>query len=247
MSCQILSQEQQDAARRSGAILGDCLLMINEFIKPGVTTLELDERAEEFIRSKGGVPGFKGYQGFPGTLCTSVNEECVHGIPSERELIDGDIISLDCGVLLDGIYTDACRTYPVGTISSDADKLLKATEGSLKNVLNIVRANVLTGDLSASIQQYAEERGFKPVRSLTGHGLGDNLHQPPDIPNIGTKGTGVPIPNGALIAIEPIISAGSDIVKESSDGWTLVIKNLALSAHFEHSLLVHEDGCEVVA
>ena len=246
-TCQILTEEQQESARKAGKILADCLVMLKDHTKPGISTIELDVIAEEFIQDHGGESAFKGYQGFPCTLCTSINDGCVHGIPSDRVLEEGDIASLDCGVLLDGIYTDSCRTYPVGSISADAQKLLDVTEGALQEALTVVKAGVKSGDISSVIQQYVEKRGFKPVVSLTGHGLGDTLHQPPDIPNIGTAGTGLTIPAGALIAIEPIISAGSDHIVESSDNWTLSIQDGGLSAHFEHSLLVTDDGYELIA
>ena len=247
MSCQILTPDQKDAARRSGAILSGCLTMLGELVKPGISTLELDIAAEEFIRSKGGEPGFKGYHGFPSTLCTSVNEECVHGIPSDRKLLEGDIVSYDCGVLLDGIYTDACRSVGVGIISQDAQKLLNVTKGALEKALTVVKAGIFSGDISATIQKYVEDNGCKPVQSLTGHGLGSDLHQPPDIPNSGKAGSGIRIPAGTLIAIEPIVSAGTDEIKELNDGWTICTTDGSLCAHFEHSLLVKEDGYEVVA
>lgn len=247
MSIQILTAKQQDAARRAGAILLECLEMLPEHIKPGLTTGQLDAIAEEFIRSRGGRPAFKGYQGFTGSLCISVNEECVHGVPGSRVLEEGDIVSTDCGVLLDGINTDACRTFAVGNVSEEAQHLLDVTSGALAAAVPVIKAGVHSGDISATIQQYIEKNGLKPVQSLTGHGLGTTLHQPPDIPNIGTAGTGMVIPAGALIAVEPIVSTGSNRIREADDGWTLSIADNGLSAHFEHTLLVTEEGCEVLA
>lgn len=247
MAIQVLTQEQQAFAREAGSILRECLDMLETKVRVGITTAELDTLAEEFIRANGAEPAFKGYHGYTATLCTSVNEECVHGLPGKRALTEGDIVSLDCGVLLGGVFTDACRTFPVGKISSDARNLLNVTSQALDQAVQVIKAGVRSGDISEAIQKFVEKNGFKPVQSLTGHGLGDTLHQPPDIPNIGLAGTGLVIPEGALIAVEPIVSAGSDQISEAADGWTLSITDNALSAHFEHTILVLKDGCEVLA
>ena len=221
--------------------------MLPAHVKAGVTTQDLDDLAEAYIRDHGGVPAFKGYHGFPSTLCTSVNEQCVHGIPNDRVLADGDIISLDCGVIYDDLYTDACITVPVGAISSDAQELLNVTERALEEVVAMLRAGVHVGDVSALIQRVVERAGFHPVKSLTGHGLGRHLHEYPDIPNRGKAGTGPAFPAGAVVAIEPIVSIGADDVTGIGDGWTLVTEDGSLAAHFEHTLLVLEGGCEVLA
>jgi len=217
-------------------------------VKPGVTTEDLDKAAEEFILSHdGATPAFKGYQNYPATLCTSVNEGTVHGLPGDRKLKEGDIISIDCGVLFDALYTDACITVPVGTISSDAQKLLTVTEKALTEALKVLRAGVKVGDISSVVEKVVRKEGFLPVRALTGHGLGKTLHQFPDIPNFGKANTGVVFPENTIIAIEPIISAGSDAIKELEDGWTIAVRDDALTAHFEHTVLVKGDGCEVLA
>lgn len=247
MSIQVLTEEQQASAREAGKILHDCLDMLKAKVQPGISTAELDTLAEEFIRSRGGEPAFKGYHGYTATLCTSVNEECVHGIPGERILEEGDIVAVDCGVRIRGVYTDACRTVAVGSIAPEAQKLLDVTAQALVLAVQVIKGGIRSGDISETIQNYVEEQGFKPVQSLTGHGLGDTLHQPPDIPNIGLSGTGLVIPAGTLIAVEPIVSAGSDQIAEAADGWTLSITDNALSAHFEHTILVTEDGCEVLS
>ena len=245
---QVLTPEEIISVRFGGGVLRGCLDYLATLVQPGVTTEYLDEKAEEFIRSyDGAVPAFKGYQGFPSTLCTSVNEQCVHGIPSNRTLSEGDIVSMDCGVLYHGLYTDACITVPVGHISASAQKLLDTTQYALECAVKIIRKETKVGDISAVIQRVVEEAGFHPVRSLTGHGLGRTLHQFPDIPNLGTPDTGAPLPVGALIAIEPIVSAGSDEIVDSQDGWTLSIRDKALSAHFEHTVLVREEDCEIIA
>ena len=245
---QIFSEPEIESLRQGGKILRGCLDLMNEIVEPGLTTKDLDDKAEEFIRSHdGAVPAFKGYNGFPGTLCTSINEDCVHGIPSDRVLQEGDIVSTDCGVLLDDLYTDACITIPVGEVSKDVTRLLDISLKALNRAVSMITAGIHTGDISHTIQSYLESEGFKPVQSLTGHGLGSTLHQFPDIPNIGTAGTGPILPKHTLIAIEPIVSAGADTVKQQSDGWTYTITDGGLSAHFEHTLLVTEEGVEIIA
>ncbi|MDP7247575.1 MAG: type I methionyl aminopeptidase [Candidatus Peribacteraceae bacterium] len=244
---QIFSEQEIDSLRKGGKILRSCLNLVEGMVGPGVTTLELDRAAEKFIRDQGAVPGFKGYRNFPSTLCTSANEQCVHGIPGERQLKEGDIISVDCGVIYDGLYTDACFTAAVGEISSDARKLMSVTKLCLEKVVELLREGVRVGDVSALVQETAEAEGFHPVKALTGHGLGKNLHQFPDIPNLGDAGTGPKIPAGTLLAIEPIISAGSDSVEAGDDAWTLSTTDKALCAHFEHTLLIETDGCEIIA
>ncbi len=244
---QIFTDAEVESLRKGGKILRACLDLIEDMVNPGVTTLELDEAAERFIRDRDATPGFKGYRNFPATLCTSINEQCVHGIPGDRQLEEGDIISVDCGVIFDGLYTDACFTAAVGEINSDAKKLMQVTKICLENVVEMLREGVKVGDISALVQETAEADGFHPVKALTGHGLGKNLHQFPDIPNLGEAGTGPKIPTRTLLAIEPIISAGSDTVEAGDDAWTLSTSDKALCAHFEHTLLILPDGCEVIA
>lgn len=246
--CQIFTEEQKDSVRHGGKVLRGCLDYLAEQVKPGITTLDLDRLAEEFIRSHDGcTPAFKGYHGFPGTLCTSVNEQCVHGIPTDRVLEEGDIVSVDCGVLYDALYTDACVTVPVGKITPQTEEFLAVSKKALDMAVGMIKEGLRVGDLSHAIQKFVEDRGYKCVRSLTGHGLGDTLHQFPDIPNVGEPHAGAPLPAGTLIAIEPITSMGDDRITEADDGWTLSIRDGALSGHFEHSLFVTEDGCEIVA
>lgn len=245
---QIFDDEQIQSLRRGGKILGDCLMHVSTLVRPGVTTKALDEAAERFIREHGAVPGFKGYKGYPATLCTSVNDECVHGLPGNRVLREGDIISLDCGVLFEKLYTDACVTVPVGDISTHAQRLLRITKNALTNALAIVRAGVRIGDISSTIEKTVESEGFTPLKPLTGHGLGDTLHQFPDIPNVGRAGIGPIVPENTILAIEPIISVGkSSDVRGAEDGWTLRTVDTALSAHFEHTVLVLPDCCDIIA
>lgn len=244
--CQIYTDEEIASLRRGGKILRGCLNHVAALVCSGITTGELDRAAETYIRDRGGEPAFKGYKGFPATLCISVNEECVHGIPGKRKLREGDIVSLDGGVILDRLYTDACVTVPVGRISREARTLLRTTDEALMAALRVVRGGVRVGEVSAAIQRVAEKGGCHPVRSLTGHGVGRALHAFPDIPNSGKVGTGPALPVGTVIAIEPIFSLGSDEVRCQEDGWTLTITDGALSAHTEHTVLVMEGGCEVL-
>lgn len=248
-SCQIFSPAEQDSLRHGGAILRDCL----QFLKPralaGVSTLELDLAAEEFIRSRGGIPAFKGYHGFTGTLCTSVNDRVVHGIPSKKDILkDGDIISMDCGVIFDDLYTDACVTAAVGDVDPSVVAFLDAVSGALEDVCaTVVKGGVCVGDISSFIEQKIRGAGYTPIRALTGHGLGDTLHQFPDVPNVGKAGTGPVLPLGTMIAIEPIAAMGREDVYTGRDNWTVLTKDGSLACHFEHSLLLTEAGCEVVA
>ena len=246
-TCQIFTQAEIASLRIGGAILRDCLQYVSTLVKPGITTLELDIAAEDFIQSKGGRPAFKGYFGFTGTLCTSINEECVHGIPGKRVLVDGDIVSLDCGVRYGDLNTDACVTIPVGSISEEAQKLLQVTELALMKALSMLKAGVRVGDVSSTIQKTVESGGFHVIHALTGHGLGKNLHEFPDIPNYGRAGTGPVFPAGSVIAIEPIVSVGTERVMDQPDGWTIVTYDQSLSAHVEHTILVTESGCEIIA
>ncbi len=243
----VATPEELDALRRGGVILRACLEHVAGLVAPGKRTMDLDAAGERFIRDHGGAPAFKGYRGFPGTLCISVNDECVHGIPGKRALKDGDIVSLDCGVLLDGLYTDACITVPVGRVSAAATSLLTVTERALEQALGVVRADIRVGDISATVQEYVESHGFVAIPALTGHGIGRTLHQYPDVPNVGKRGTGAVLPEGAVIAIEPIISAGSRDIVTADDGWTLSSADGALTAHFEHTILITADGYEILA
>jgi len=244
--CQIFSQSEITSLRKAGSILHDCLQYVATLVVPGITTIELDRAAEEFIRGRGGLPAFKGYHGYPATLCTSINDVCVHGMPKDEVLNDGDIIALDCGVLIDDLYTDACITVPVGTISEGAKALIKATEEALQKGIAEVHAGAHTGDISHAIHAHLKKNGFDAMRQLTGHGLGDDLHQFPEIPNIGTAGKGAELPMNTIIAIEPISTAGSTKIKEDGDGWTLRTSDHALSAHFEHTVLVTEAGYQIL-
>lgn len=246
--CQVFTPAEIELFRRSGAILRGCLDFLAVKAVAGITTLELDRLSEEYIRSKGGIPAFKGYKGFEHTLCTSINEEVVHGIPTKRVLKEGDIISLDCGVAYEGIITDACVSVGVGPISKEAQHLLDVTKKALDAGVTAVHGGCRTGDISAAVQRIVESGGFTCVSALTGHGLGYTVHQYPDVPNIGKAGTGAMLPVGTAIAIEPIVTVGKDDdIIQADDGWTLSMRDGSLSAHFEHTIVVTENGCEIVA
>ncbi len=246
-SFQLFTDDELASLRVGGTILRECLQYVAGLVRPGVTTGELDAQAESFIRDRGGKPAFKGYHGFTGTLCTSIDDECVHGIPGSRSLEEGQVISLDGGVIYDGLYTDACVTVGVGQIDAKAQNLLSVTQQALSWVTDNLKPGMRVGDISAGIEKIVRKGGCKPVRGLTGHGLGHTLHQYPDIPNLGTAGTGPAFPARTLVAIEPIVSTGSDNVVEASDGWTLSTSDGAIAAHFEHTYFLTEDGCEVIA
>lgn len=246
--CQIFGEEEIVSLKRAGSILRACLDKTAERVKPGITTAELDAFADEFICShEGATPAFKGYQGFPHALCTSVNEQAVHGMPGSYELQEGDIVSIDCGVKYEGLNTDACITVGVGNVSAEAQRLLKVTQEALDKALKQVREGAHVGDISHAVQHHVEGEGFGIIKSLTGHGLGYTLHQFPDVPNFGKAGAGPVLPAGTVIAIEPIVSAGSVQVVDGGDGWTISVKDGALAAHFEHTVLTTDTGCEIIA
>lgn len=244
---QVLSDDEVARARASGKILRECLEEVSRRATEGVTTAELDRIAEEFIRSHGGEPAFKGYQGFPATLCTSINDACVHGIPGPAVLRNGDIVSLDCGVRYEGICTDACVTVLIGEVVPWTRRLVEVTREALDRACALVRAGIRVGDISAAVQGTVEEAGFHCMHALTGHGLGDTLHQFPDIPNVGTKGDGPVIPSSTLLAIEPITAIGTHRIREGNDGWTIRTADGSPSAHFEHTVLVLPAGMEILA
>jgi methionyl aminopeptidase len=215
-------------------------------VRPGVTTGELDSAAEKFIRSQGAVPAFKGYRGFPGSICTSPNEMVVHGIPGRFKLSRGDILSVDIGVIYDGWVADAARTFPVGEVSPVAGKLLRITEESLFKAVEQCRPGNRLGDVGHAVQQHVEGGGLSVVRSLVGHGIGRDMHEDPQVPNFGIAGRGPLLKPGMVLAIEPMVNAGSPDVALLGDGWTVVTVDHSLSAYFEHSVAITADGPEVL-
>jgi methionyl aminopeptidase len=232
--------------RESSLIVSKTLAEVGKAIKPGITTGELDKIAESYILSHGAKPAFKGYKGFPATLCVSVNAQVVHGIPGNYALKEGDIVSVDCGVVKNSYYGDSAYTFRVGKISEEVANLLKVTKESLyKGIEAAVEGNRM-GDLSAAIGEHAEEHKYGVVRELVGHGIGRNLHEAPDVPNYGKKGNGIRLQAGLVIAIEPMINMGKKEVKQENDGWTITTKDGKPSAHFEHTVAIRNGKAEIL-
>lgn len=219
---------------------------LKTLIKPGITTKYLDEEADKFIKSHGATPSFYGYQGYPASICTSVNEVVVHGIPGEQILRNGDIIAIDIGVYKDEYHSDACRTYPVGEINSEKTRLLHHTEKMLWIGLKEVKAGAKIGNIGARISEYANKHNYAVVRELVGHGVGKELHEEPDVPNYGKYNTGTILKAGMVIAVEPMINAGTRNIYLEDDDWTIVTRDGKPSAHYEHTVLVTEDGYEIL-
>ena len=242
----IKSEEEINKMRKAGHLNYLTREYIKTIITPGITTGEIDKTCEEYILSIGGTPGFKGYGGFPGAICISVNEEVVHGIPGSRVLKNGDIVSIDVGVMYDGYHSDAAETIAVGDISKEKEHLLHHTEAALRIGIKEVKPGAKIGNLSARIQSYAERHGLGVIRELVGHGVGTDLHEEPDVPNYGKYNTGEVLKEGMVIAIEPMLTSGKRFVRELSNGWTIVTKDGSPSAHFEHTVLVTKDGYEVL-
>lgn len=239
--------EEIELLRQSSLLVGKTLAAVAREISEGVSTIALDKVAEEFIRDNGGVPAFKGYRGFPGSLCISVNSQVVHGIPGKYELKSGDIISVDCGVKMNGYYGDSAFTFPVGEVKQDILDLLRVTKESLyKGIEKSVAGNRM-GDVSEAIQSHAEKHGYGVVRELVGHGVGKNLHEEPEVPNYGRRGSGPKLAAGLVIAIEPMINMGTKNVKQHSDGWTITTGDGKPSAHYEHTIAVGSNKADILS
>jgi methionyl aminopeptidase len=248
MAIMIKSPQEVEKMRRSGLLVYQVLEHVRMLVKAGATTFDLEEAAAEKIQDAGAVPAFKGYHGYPCVLCTSVNEEVVHGIPSrERVLKNGDIVSIDCGVVLDGYYGDSAITVPVGDrLSSQAKRLLEVTQASLESAIQTVRAGASLGDIGAAVQGVVEADGFSVVRDFVGHGIGTRMHEDPQVPNYGRRGDGIKLREGMVLAIEPMVNAGKPGVRVLGDGWTAVTEDGSLSAHFEHTVAVTSNGALVL-
>jgi len=247
----IKSKKEIDYIRESCRIVAETLQLLKANVKPGITTLELDKIAEDYIRSNNALPAFKGYSqggapGFPGSICSSVDDEVVHGIPSSRTLKVGEIVSLDIGVLKSGFFGDAALTVAVGNISDDKTKLMEVTERSLQLGIEQAIAGNKVHDISNAVQVYVEANGFSIVRDLCGHGVGKFLHEDPSIPNFGRKGTGPKLKNGMTLAIEPMVNAGKYDVITAKDGWTIITADGSTSAHFEHTILINNNLPEIL-
>ena len=236
------TEEEIALMARASKIVAEAHQVLREEVRPGVTTLYLDDLAETFIRDHGGIPAFKGYRHFPNTLCASVNHEVVHGIPSSRELKEGDIVGLDLGAIVHGFYGDGAVTVPVGPVSDDVQTLLKVTEEALQKGIEQARVGNRLSDIGHTIQSYVEGNGFSVVRDFVGHGIGRQLHEDPQVPNYGRPGQGSRLQFGMVLAIEPMVNVGGPQVKVLDDQWTAVTKDGSLSAHFEHTVAIQPEG-----
>jgi len=238
----VKSKSELTLMREAGRLLSATLDQLEEACRPGVTTAEIDKLADRLIREHGAVPGFLGYNGFPKSLCISVNEEVVHGIPSKREINDGDLVSLDCGLVLDGLWADSGRTVMVGKVTDEAQRLVQVTREALRRGIEQAVPGNRVGDISAAVQEHVEANGFSVVRNFVGHGIGRNMHEDPQVPNFGVAGAGPLLKPGYALAIEPMVNAGSHEVQMLPDHWTIITADGRLSAYFEHTVLITDDG-----
>lgn len=237
------SKREIELMAQAGKIVARTFEVLKNALQPGITTAELDRLAEEFILSQNALPAFKGYQGFPASICVSINEEVVHGIPSAQTVLkEGDIVSIDCGAIFEGYYGDAAKTFPVGEISLEKKELLKVTEEALKQGIEKAKAGNRLGDIGYAIQEYAEKRGYGVVRDYVGHGIGRQMHEDPQVPNFGAAGKGIRLVEGMVLAIEPMINLGTYRVKTLANNWTVVTLDGKPSAHFEHTVAITANG-----
>ncbi len=243
---EIKSPAEIEKMRKAGKLLRAVFAELEQHVKPGITTRELDSLARKLIEDAGAIPAFLGYQGYPATLCTSVNEQIVHGIPGARVLREGDIISIDCGLVLGGFYADSAYTYPVGCVSELAARLIEVTRNALEAGIREMRPDNRLGTLSAAIQKVVEDAGFSVVREYTGHGIGRAMHEPPQVLNFGTPNTGLRLRPGMVFAIEPMVNVGTWKTRVLNDDWTVVTADGSLSAHFEHTVAITDDGPQVL-
>jgi methionyl aminopeptidase len=242
----IKTDAQIEIMRKAGRIVAETLKLMEKEIKAGLTTADLDAMAEEYILSQGAVPGFKGYQGFPATACISIDDEVVHGIPGNRKLVEGQIVSVDVGSIVDGYYGDSAATFPVGEVSEEKRKLMEVTRRSLDAAISKARAGVRLGLISSTIQQMVEAAGFSVVRELVGHGVGKSLWEEPQVPHFGPPEAGPVLQKGMVMAIEPMVNAGVYKVKQKPDGWTMVTADGRPSAHFEHTIAIRENDADIL-
>jgi methionyl aminopeptidase len=241
------SAEEIELIRESSLLVGKTLAEVAKIIRPGITPLELDRRAEEFIRDSNAIPAFKGYGDFPNTLCISLNDVVVHGIPSSKALVDGDIVSVDCGVLKNGYYGDSAYTFEIGEVNEAIKQLLKVTKESLYKGIEKAVEGMRIGDVGYAVQEHAEKFGYGIVREMVGHGIGKNLHEKPEVPNYGKRGTGIKLSEGLVIAIEPMINLGKAPIFQDKDGWTIRTKDGKVSAHFEHTVAVKKGKADILS
>lgn len=242
----VKNNEELELLRVAGSIVGDTHHYLEPYIKPGITTKELDKLAYDYIISRGATPSFLNYEGYPGSICTSINEEVVHGIPSKRKLKNGDIISIDIGACYKGYHGDSAWSYPVGTISKEKEYLLEHTEKALFEGLSAIKIGNHIGDIGYKVEEYAKKHKLGVVKELVGHGVGTCLHENPDVPNYGVKGTGPLIKEGLVIAIEPMLNLGTPYIYMLDDDWTIITADDKPSGHFEHTVVVTKDGYEIL-
>ena len=240
------SKKEIETMREAGRIVYETRRMIEDAIRPGITTAKLDRLADDFIRSQGATPSFKGYNGFKGSVCISVNEELVHGSPGERVLHDGDIVTVDIGACVDGYHGDSAWTFPVGEVTEETRRLLQVTEESLYKGLAQAKPGNRIGDIAHAVQVHAEDAGYSIVREYVGHGVGRELHEEPSVPNFGLPGKGPRLKPGMTLAVEPMVNAGKRYVRTLADNWTVVTQDGSLCAHFEHTVAITEDGHEIL-
>jgi methionyl aminopeptidase len=242
------SAQEIEKMRRAGKVVREVLELVRDHVKPGATTLDLEKVAEKRIAELGATPAFKGYHGYPCVLCTSINSEVVHGIPSKKRVLkEGDIVSVDCGAVIDGFFGDAAITVPVGEkIAPDTERLLKVTEASLQRAIQTVKPGATLGDIGAAVQGVVEAEGFSVVRDFVGHGIGSHMHEDPQVPNYGLAGQGMKLRAGMVIAIEPMVNAGKPGVRVLKDGWTAVTNDGSMIAHFEHTVAVTDTGARIL-
>lgn len=243
----IKSKREIEKLREAGRVVAETHAFLKELIEPGITTGELDRRAEEFIKKKGSIPAFKGYGGFPGSICASINEEVVHGIPGKKQLKEGDIISLDIGSIVDGYYGDSAKTHPVGEITEENKRLIAATRQSFYEGIKFAKVGFRLSDISHAIQTYAEGEGFSIVRDFVGHGIGQEMHEEPQIPNYGQPGKGPRLREGMVLAIEPMVNIGTHRVKVLEDDWTVITSDGKNSAHYEHTIAITDDEPRILS
>ncbi len=239
--------EEIEQIRNSSLLVARTLAEVAKNINPGVTSLQLDKIAEEFIKDNGGIPAFKGYGGFPNSLCISPNEQVVHGIPNDQPYVDGDIISVDCGVLMNGFYGDSAYTFSVGEIPNETMQLMKVTKESLYRGIGVALPGKRLQDISYEIQTYCEKNGYSVVRELVGHGIGKNLHEAPEVPNFGKRGSGIKLQVGLVIAIEPMINMGKRNIIHGKDGWTIKTADNKPSAHYEHTIAIKDGKADILS
>lgn len=241
------TKEEIELIRISSLLVGKTLAEVAKVIKPGISTLALDKVAYEFINDNGAIPAFLNFNGFPNSLCISVNAQVVHGIPSSYELKDGDIVSVDCGVIKNKFFGDSAYTFAIGDIKPEVEKLLDVTKASLYKAIDMAVVGKRLGDISYAVQDFAEENGFSVVRELVGHGIGQSLHEAPEVPNFGKRGSGLKLQEGLVIAIEPMINLGKKAIKQGKDGWTITTADNLPSAHYEHTLAIGKDKADILS